>query len=139
MSDLGLYGTCAAMALGALMVILVLGKWLMHAKPGVANFGLLFVGLVFLTIGVWNSLELTLPHNIKVITNRNSEPPPPVIGNKKPEPADIGKDIGKGNDDTDRLQRDSDNGPKLPLTPFVSLSCPYRQPWLLQPSAKFTV
>ena len=105
MSDIGLYGICAAMIGGVVIVVLVLRKWTKHNKFGISEFGLLLGGLVFLTIGVWGSLEITVG-NIKVFTRRDSAPihtpmesenrvtpsPPPEEGGIKIIKCTIGSD-----------------------------------------------
>lgn len=73
MSDIGLYGICAAMIFGALIVALVLRKWTKHNEFGISGFGLLLVGLVFLTIGVWGSLEITFG-DLTLLTHRDFWP-----------------------------------------------------------------
>jgi hypothetical protein len=73
MSDIGLYGICAAMIFGALIVALVLRKWTKHNEFGISGFGLLLVGLVFLTIGVWGSLEITFG-DLTLLTHRDFGP-----------------------------------------------------------------
>jgi hypothetical protein len=74
MSDIGLYGICAAMIFGVLIVVLVLRKWTKpNNKFGISDFGLLLVGLVFLTIGVWGSLEITFG-DLTLLTHRDFRP-----------------------------------------------------------------